>query len=180
MRRPLSIVFCLAPALMAQEAPYAAPKPGPEMAKLQAFVGTWDVEEVIEPGAMGPGGKGHGVSQITLGPGGFSLHIRYTSTDSKGPMAGFKGEGYLLWDGEAKTYRQTWVDSMAPMLALATCHWEGDEFVSVTEGTMMGKPFKSIDRFTKITPKGYVMITEASMDGGPMKTFMTLTHTRKK
>jgi hypothetical protein len=178
MRLLRATLLCLGPALLAQ-APPPAPKPGPEMARLQAFVGTWKVEEIVEPGVMGPGGKGYGTSRVTQGPGGFSIHISYTSESPKGPMPGFHGEGDLLWDAEAKAYKQSWVDNMAPMLAVGTGHWEGDAFVMVSEFTMQGTSVKSVDRFTDISPKGFTLTNEASMNGGPMKKFMTLIHTRK-
>ncbi len=171
-------LLCLAPALLAQ-APPAAPKPGPEMAKLQPFVGTWKVEEIVEPGVMGPGGKGYGTSRVTMGPGGFSIRISYHSESPKGPMPGFHGEGDMLWDGEAKTYKQSWVDSMGPMMVVGTGHWEGDVFLMVTEFNMQGMAVKSVDRFTDISPKGFTITNESSMNGGPMKKFMTLIHTRK-
>jgi hypothetical protein len=56
------------------------PKPGPEMARLQAFVGNWNVEENHEPGLFGPGGKDHGVAPTHLGPGGLSFLVDFKSS----------------------------------------------------------------------------------------------------
>lgn len=154
------------------------PKPGPEMEKLKPMIGTWQVEELHEPGFMGPGGKGHGIGHVTLGPGGLSLQINYQS--GSGHMKGFKGHGILAWDAEAKCYKQAWSDNMMPMIMTSTGNWDGADFVMNTEGTMMGKPFKSQDRFTGIGPGGFTLTTEMSMDGGPMKKVMTLVHRRSK
>ncbi len=180
MRRlAFGLVPFLSYALLAQ-APPPMPKPGPEMAKVQFLVGHWHVEEVVEPGAMGPGGKGHGSASVTSGPGGLSVHVVYTSESPKGPIPGFKGEGLMAWDGEAKVYKQAWTDNYGAALMISTGHWEGEVLVFETEGTMMGKAFKSKDRFTGISANGFTISTEMSMDGGPMQKVMALVHTRKK
>lgn len=185
-----SLVLCLAlgPApLSAQgakpEKPTAPPamsmpKPGPEMARLQALVGTWNVEEIHEPGLMGPGGKGHGVAHTHLGPGGLSFMVDYKS--SGGPMKAFHGHGVVAWDADTKQYKQAWVDNMAPTLMTSTGNWQGDNLVMDTVGTMMGKPFKSRDTFTGIGPNGFTITTEMSMGDEPMKKVMTLVHKRAK
>lgn len=154
------------------------PKPGPEMARLKAMIGTWHVEDIHEPGFMGPGGKGHGTGQVKLGPGGLSLIIEYAC--AAGPMKGYRGHGIVAWDGEAKAYKQSWTDNMAPMLMQSAGNWAGDTLVMTTEGTMMGKAFKSRDTFTGIGADGYTITTEVAMEGGPMKKVMTLVHTRAK
>ena len=154
------------------------PKPGPEMAKIKSMLGTWHVQDIHEPGFMGPGGKGHGTGQVTLGPGGLSLIIEYKC--AAGPMKGYRGHGIVAWDGEAKAYKQAWTDNMAPMLMQSAGSCVGDTIVMNTEGTMMGKAFKSRDTFTGIGPDGYTITTEVSMEGGPMKKVMTLIHTRVK
>jgi len=129
---------------------------------------------------MGPGGKGHGTAHVTSGPGGLSIRVVYASESPKGPMPGFKGEGLMAWDGEAGVYRQAWTDNYGAAVMVSTGRWEGEVLVMETEGKMMGKAFKSRDRFTGITPKGFTITTEMSMDGGPMQKAMALVHTRKK
>jgi hypothetical protein len=189
MKPLLSLALCLVLGpitLSAQEAaekPAAPPamvlpKPGPEMARLKALVGTWHVEETVEPSVMGPGGKGHGVAHTHMGPGGFSFMVDYKS--AAGPMKGFHGQGVVAWDADAKLYRQAWVDSMAPALMTSTGSWQGDTLVMDTECTMMGKPFKSRDTFTGIGPNGFTITSEMSMDGSPMTKVMTLVHKRVK
>ena len=154
------------------------PKPGPEMAKLKAMVGTWNIEETMESGPMGPGGKGRGVSHITLGPGGLSIFIDYHSTG--GHMKGYIGHGVVAWDGEAKAYKQIWTDNMVPMIMVSTGHWDGDKLVVTSEGTMMGKPFKGQDTLTGIGTDTFTLVSEMSLDGSPMAKAMTLVHKRAK
>lgn len=153
-------------------------KPGPEMAKMKAMVGTWDVEETHEAGPMGPGGKGKGVGRVTLGPGGLSIMIDYQS--KAGHIKGFKGLGVLAWDEPSKSYKQSWVDNMMAMMQVATGNWDGDKFVMNTEGTMMGKPYKGRDEFTNFTKEGFTLTSYWSMDGAPMAKMMTLVHRHAK
>jgi hypothetical protein len=181
----LALVFLWGPTLAAQTAkPEAkAPaletaKPGPEMAKLKSLVGTWRVENVHEPGFMGPGGKGSGSGHLWLGPGGLSLLIDYSCLAGFGK--GFRGHGILAWDGEAKAYKQAWTDNMAPMVMVSTGNWTGESLVLNTEGSMMGKPFKSRDTYVWSGPDSFVVTTEMSLEGGPMSKIMTLSHTRLK
>lgn len=154
------------------------PKPGPEMAKIKSMVGTWQVGETMEASPMGPGGKGHGISHVTSGPGGLSIIINYSSTS--GHMKGYRGLGVVAWDGEAKVYKQVWTDNMAPMIMVSTGNWEGDKLVMDSEGTMMGKPFKGHDTLSGIGTDTFTLISEMSMDGSPMAKVMTLVHKRVK
>ena len=45
-----------------------------------------------------------------------------------------------------------------------------------SEGTMMGKPFKSRDTFSDFSKDGFTLTSEMSMDGAPMAKMMTLVH----
>lgn len=154
------------------------PKPGPEMTKLASMVGVWKVEETVETSPMGPGGKGHGISRITAGPGGLSLLIDYRSTG--GHMNGFRGHGVLAWDGETKSFKQSWTDNMVPTMMMATGRWEGDTLIITTEATMMGQPFKARDTFSGIGTDKFTLVSEMSLGGSPMAKVMTLVHTRQK
>jgi hypothetical protein len=169
-----------APASSAAPAPKPAafemPKPGPEMERLRPMMGSFRVNERHEAGFMGPGGVSAGFSRVSEGPGGFSLLIDYTSLS--GPMHGMKGHGVLGWDGEAKTYKQVWTDSMAPMIVMSTGGWEGDAFILHSEGTMMGKAYKERDTYSDIGADGFTITIEMSMDGGAFQKVMTLTQHR--
>ena len=50
----LTAVLVFAAAAVAQMQP---PKPGPEVKKLDVFVGTWILDGNMKPGMMGPGGS---------------------------------------------------------------------------------------------------------------------------
>ena len=49
----IGVTLMLAAVAMAQMEP---PKPGPELKKLDVFVGSWMLDGNMKPGAMGPGG----------------------------------------------------------------------------------------------------------------------------
>lgn len=157
-------------------AAFEMPKPGPEMDKLKPFVGSFRVDQHIEATSMNPASLSSGFSHVAEGPGGLSLLIDYTS--HSGPMHGMKGHGVLGWDGEAKTYKQFWTDSMAPMMVMSTGGWEGDTFIMRSEGTMMGKAYKEKDTYSGIGAEGFTITIEMSMDGGPFQKAMTLNHHR--
>ncbi len=154
------------------------PKPGPEMAKIKSLMGTWEIQETMETGPMGPGGKGRGISHVSSGPGGLSIIIDYRSTS--GHMKGFKGHSVVAWDAEAKAYKQIWTDNMMPMIMVSTGAWDGDKLVMTSEGTMMGKPYKSQDTLTGIGTDTFTVTSEMSMGGSPMAKAMTLVHHRAK
>ena len=48
-----------------------APVPGPEVAKLEYFVGLWTSEGVLKPGPLGPGGETKGRNSCRWMPGRF-------------------------------------------------------------------------------------------------------------
>jgi Protein of unknown function (DUF1579) len=149
------------------------PKPSAEMKQLSFMLGTWQVDEIHEPGFMGPGGKGHGTSHVTLGPGGLSLRHVYQS-GKQGPFPNYHGEGTTAWDAENKVYKQAWVDMMMAGMMVSTGTWDGDKLVMSQEGKMGGKPFQSRDTLTKNPVGGFTMVSEMSMDGAPWAKTMTL------
>lgn len=187
MRLALASLLAFSSLALVAQAPAAAPapaapavqetpKPGPEMAKLQAFVGSFRVDEHHEAGAWGPATQGAGFNRISIGPGGFSLLIDYTTLS--GALHGMKGHGVIGWDDGSKTYRQVWTDSLGPVIAESTGNWEGDTLVMRMEGTMMGKSYKEEDVFSGISPEGFTLTASFSFEGAPMAKMMTLIHHR--
>lgn len=89
-------------------APPEAPKPAPELQKLEFLVGDWIHDETYQPGPMGPGGKGKGISKSAWALGGHHLSVQYASNT---PIGKVEGRGFIGWDGEAKSYRMDWFDN---------------------------------------------------------------------
>ncbi len=98
-RRGMILVACLfcASAALAQE----APKPGPEVKKLDLLVGTWTLDEELKPGPMGPGGKITQTEKCVWQEGGFYLICNSTYTGAMGNGVGLSVMGYSTAD---KTY----------------------------------------------------------------------------
>jgi hypothetical protein len=171
MRNRGSLILALGAALLlcsgiclAQPAGMEMPKPAPEMEKMKWMVGKWNVMETHEKSDWGPGGTGKGVSTVTLGPGGFSQIIDYTSM---GPMGKFVGHGITAWDPNTKTWRGSWTDSMTPGMMTMECKEEGKDLVCSGESMMEGKKMSMRSRAVNPNPAGWSEVMEMSMDGGP-------------
>ena len=110
MKRPLMgfIIVATSVVAVAAQAP-PAPKPGPEVQALGAFVGTWTFSGELKPGVMGPGGKITGNDRIAWLPGGFFIERKF-----EGNMAGMelKGTEIYGYDSAKKTYTFAGFDSM--------------------------------------------------------------------
>jgi hypothetical protein len=68
-------------------------KPGPELKRLDYFVGTWTLEGDFKPGPMGPGGKVIGTDRYEWLEGGFFLvmHSNFKSSEGDGSSLGVMG-----------------------------------------------------------------------------------------
>jgi len=102
----LSVVFVAAASLWAQ-AP-AAPKPGPELKKLDYFQGSWTLNGDSKPGPMGPGGKTTMTERTQWMDGGFFLitHIKF-----KSPMGNGTGLSVMGYNSQEKVYTYDEYDS---------------------------------------------------------------------
>ena len=92
----------LTAAAMAQT---AAPKPAPELKKLDVFVGTWTLDGNMKPGVMGPGGRMTENEKCEWMEGGFYLVCHSDFKSSMGNGVGLSVMGYST-DDKAYTYRE--------------------------------------------------------------------------
>jgi hypothetical protein len=161
----LTAVLVFAAAAVAQMQP---PKPGPEVKKLDVFVGTWILDGNMKPGMMGPGGSMTENEKCEWMDGGFYLvcHSDYKSTMGNG--VGLSVMGYSA-DDKAYTYREfnsfgEFEDSKG-ILDGDTWTWTSEEKM----GTMTMK-----GRFTiKVTSaSSYNFTFEMSQDGTKWGTVM--------
>jgi hypothetical protein len=161
----LTAVLVFAAAAVAQMQP---PKPGPEVKKLDVFVGTWILDGNMKPGMMGPGGSMTENEKCEWMDGGFYLvcHSDYKSTMGNG--VGLSVMGYSA-DDKAYTYREfnsfgEFEDSKG-ILDGDTWTWTSEEKM----GTMTMK-----GRFTiKVTSAtSYNFTFEMSQDGTKWGTVM--------
>jgi hypothetical protein len=150
----LALLLCTAAAFA--QAPTAPPKPGPEVKKMAAMIGTWTTTYDMKPmPGMSPGGKGTSTSTCVWTAGGFGVSC--TEKLDMGAMGKTTGVSLMFYDAEAKNYVHSEVDSAGEtFVSHGTVN--GDTWVFETDSPMMGKPMHS--RFT---------ITYTSKDSSEMK-----------
>lgn len=154
----LAAWLVLAAAAMAQ---MEAPKPGPELKKLDVFAGSWTLDGTMKPGMMGPGGTMTESEKCEWMEGGFYMVCHSDYKGSMGSGIGLSVMGYSTED-KAYTYREfsstgEFVDSRGKI--------DGDTWTWVSEEKMGGMTMKG--RFTmKITSAtSYSFGFEMSEDG---------------
>jgi hypothetical protein len=155
----------LAAAAMAQAGP---PKPGPEVKKLDVFVGTWTLDGTMKPGAMGPGGTMTETQRCEWMEGGFYVVCHASYKSSMGDGVGLSVMGYSVED-KTYTYREfnsfgEFDDSKGAL--------DGDTWTWTNDEKMDGKTLKG--RFTMkiLSATSYNFMFDMSQDGTKWTTVM--------
>lgn len=172
---PLILSGSLVAALVLASQDTEAPKPGPEVKKLEVFAGKWSGESDMKPGPWGPGGKMTSEDDCTWFEGGFQIVCR---SDSKGAMGKMKSEAILGWNGEEKVYKYSGIDSMG-MMGSATGTVSGNTWSWTGEDKMGGKLIKSRYTIVLPTPTTQTFKWETSEDGKTWTTMMEGKSTKK-
>jgi hypothetical protein len=168
----LAAALLLASVATAQMGP---PKPGPELKRLDVFVGTWTLDGNMKPGPMGPGGAISENEKCEWMDGGFYLvcNSEYKSTIGNG--VGLAVMGYSP-DDKAYTYREfnsfgEFEDSKGSVA--------GDTWTWIADEKMGGMTMKG--RFTMkiISSTSYTFMFEMSQDGTKWSTVMDGKATKK-
>jgi len=160
----LTAVMVLAVVALAQE---SAPKPGPELKKLDVLAGSWVLEGDVKPNPMGPGGKMSESEKCDWMEGGFYLtcHVEFKSANS-GSGSALCVFGYSPSD-KAYTYREfnSWgeFEDSRGTLDGDSWTWTNDEKMGNT--TMKGR---FTMKFTSST--SYSFTYEMSADGAKWAT----------
>jgi Protein of unknown function (DUF1579) len=151
------------------------PKPGPELKKLDVFVGIWTLDGNMKPGPMSPGGAISENEKCEWMDGGFYLvcNSEYKSTSGNG--VGLAVMGYSP-DDKAYTYREfnsfgEFEDSKGSVA--------GDTWTWIADEKMGGMTMKG--RFTMkiISATSYTFMFEMSQDGTKWSTVMDGKATKK-
>jgi hypothetical protein len=156
--------------------PPATPKPGPEVKKLDYYVGSWTSEGDVKPGPMGPGGKITVSEDSKWMDGGFFVVIR--STSKGGAMGDWTATAYMGYDPEEKVYTYDEFNSNGEAVhAKGTV--DGDTWTWHNDMKMGGQTMKG--RYTtKIgSPTSYTYKFEMSTDGTTWNTIMDGKDTKK-
>jgi hypothetical protein len=153
----LAAALTLVTAAMTQE----APKPGPELKKLDVFVGSWALDGTMKPGAMGPGGTMTENEKCEWMEAGFFLVCHSDFKSSMGNGVSLSVMGYSTAD-KVYTYREfsstgEFVDAKGTI--------DGDTWTWNSEDKMGGMTMKG--RFTiKVTSaSSYNFGFDMSQDG---------------
>ncbi len=143
------------------------PKPGPELAKLDVFLGTWSGDEVLNFPQMPPNTKTKATIVTKKALGGMYIMGSYKGGwEVDGKWTDFEGMSLTTYDATKKTYREWWFDSMGPG-SESQGKWVDDKtYVSESSGEMMGKPYKQRSTTIIVSPTKHTMKMEMDMGEG--------------
>jgi hypothetical protein len=128
------ILVCGFTSLLLSQAPPAPPKPGPELKKLEYFVGKWTVEGEIKPNGYVPAGKSVSTETATLGPGGFYVESR--NEGQSGTRLAIIG-----YDSHAKVYTSYYANS-GGLVGVGTGTVNGNTWTWMVEDKYAGQSVK--------------------------------------
>lgn len=153
-------------------------KPGPEVKKLEYFVGTWNVEATIPQGPWGNGGKFTSTDTTDWMPGNFFTE---SHSDFKMPVE-LGGDGketaIMGYDTDQNTYTynafnsQGHRESSKGTLANDTWTW-------TSSANYGGQEVQQKLTMKMVSPTSYTMKFEVSIDGTNWMTFMDGKATKK-
>lgn len=174
MKRALGLLTLLSIAAFAF-AQMGPPKPGPELKKLDYFVGNWDSTGDSKPGPMGPGGPMTMQTTAKWMEGGFFVVQNNTFKSQMGDGSGMSFIGY---DPQEKVYTYSEFNSMGEAFQ-AKGTVDGDTWTWNSDMKMGPQTIKS--RFTEkiLAPTSYTFKFEMSMDGTTWNTVMDGKATKK-
>jgi hypothetical protein len=165
-------LLCTAAALAQME----APKPGPELKKLDLFTGSWTMNGDTKASPMGPGGKISEQEKCVWMEGGFYVvcHSDYNS-GAMGSGVGISVLGYSTED-KAYTYREfnsqgEFDDSRGTI--------DGDTWTWTNDMKMGGMSMKGKYTMKILSPTSYTFAYEMSPDGAKWMTVMDGKATKK-
>jgi uncharacterized protein DUF1579 len=144
------------------------PKPGPELKKLDIFVGSWTLDGTMKPGSMGPGGTMTESEKCEWMEGGFYLVCHSDYKSSMGNGVGLSVMGYST-DDKAYTYREFnsfgEFDDSRGMVDGDTWSWTSDE-------KMGGMTMKGRFTMKMTSATSYTFTFDMSQDGTKWDTVM--------
>jgi hypothetical protein len=162
MKRASAIVIATLLFIAAASAqPPAAPAPGPELKKLDYYVGNWTSEADGKPGPMGPGGKMTISEESKWMDGGFFVVIHSTF---KGAAGNGTGVAFMGYDPQEKVYTYDEFNSMGEVVhAKGTV--DGDTWTWTNEMKMGPQTMKGRYTAKVVSPTSYTYKFEMSADG---------------
>ncbi len=143
-------------------------KPGPELKKLDYFVGAWTSDGDMKPGPMGPGGKITSTEHSEWMDGGFFLVIH---SQFKGSMGNGTGIAFMGYNPEEKVYTYDAYNSAGQAIhSKGTV--DGDTWTWNADEKMGGQVMKGRFTMKVFSPTSYSYKFEMSQDGASWTTAM--------
>jgi len=144
------------------------PKPGPELKKLDIFVGSWTLDGNMKPGTMGPGGSMTESEKCEWMEGGFHIVCHSDYKSSMGNGVGLSVMGYSA-DDKAYTYREfnsfgEFDDSKGTL--------DGDTWTWTNDEKMGGMTMKGRFTIKMTSATSYNFTFDMSQDGTKWSTVM--------
>jgi len=170
-------ILCLVFAAVSAVAQMGGP-PGPEVKKLDYFIGTWTSEGTIAQGPWGAGGKVTATDTGEWMPGNFFL---VTHSDFKmPPEVGGDGKrmGVMGYDTGANTYTSDQFNSQG-MRQSSTGTLSGDTWTWTSSANYGGQQIEQKMTIKTLSPTSYTFKFEVSLDGKNWMTFMDGKATKK-
>ncbi|MFZ0320444.1 MAG: DUF1579 family protein [Candidatus Sulfotelmatobacter sp.] len=161
----LASAFILSTSAMAQT---EAPKPAPELKKLDMFAGSWTLDGNMKSGPMGPGGSMTESETCQWMEGGFYLVCHSDYKSSMGNGVGLSVMGYST-DDKAYTYREfnsfgEFDDSRGSL--------DGDTWTWTNDEKMGGMTMKGRFIIKMTSATSYTFTFDMSQDGTKWSTVM--------
>jgi hypothetical protein len=155
-----------------------APKPGPEVKKLDYFVGSWTVDGTIGPGPWGSGGKFSSTDTSEWMPGNFFVEGR--SDFKMPPEIGGDGKAiaFMGYDTDANLYTYDEFNSQGRH-ETSKGTVSGDIWTWTTTQNYGGQEVKQKMTMKVLSPASYTVKFEISLDGTTWMTFMDAKATKK-
>jgi hypothetical protein len=152
------------------------PKPGPELKKLEYFVGDWSFDGDMKPGPMGPGGKFTGTEHTEWMDGGFFI---VSHSNVKMPTGDAKGLAVMGYNSQDKMYTYNAFNSMGEN-EKSMGMLEGDTWTWNNESNMGGQMMKGRFVIKTLSPTEYTFTFAMGPSGGDLATVMEGKATKKK
>jgi len=175
MNRAFAAILVLAVLTAAAFAQMGPPKPGPELKKLDYFVGSWTSTGDTKPSPEGPGGPMTLQTDAKWMDGGFFV---LENSSYKTAMGNGTGMSFIGYDPQEKVYTYSEFDSTGETVhAKGTV--DGDTWTWTSEMKMGPQTAKT--RFTEkiVSPTSYTFKFEVSPDGTTWNTMMDGKATKK-
>jgi len=153
-------------------------KPGPEVKKLDYFVGTWTTEATIAPGPWGAGGKFTGTDTTEWMVGDF-FAVGHSDFKMPPELGGDgKATSYMGYNTDENVYTYDAFNSQGRRES-SKGSLTGDTWTWNSSQTYGGQDIKQKLTIKVLSPTSYSMKFEISMDGTTWTTFMDGKATKK-